>query len=205
MRRLFRQAPVTLLLAAANIVVFLVLSFLGQTEDGSFMLAHGAMYVPLVVQNGEYYRMFTSMFLHFGFEHLANNMVSLLIFGMNLEAEIGPVKYLVIYFISGLGGNFLSAWADVAGGSYAVSAGASGAIFGLIGACLYVALRNRGRIGNISGRGVIFVIIFTFYYGLTSSGVDNMAHLGGLIGGFILGLLLYRPHKSRYNDYRYDD
>ena len=64
------KAPCTILLAAVNVIVFLVLSFLGMTEDGEFMLKHGAMYVPYLIQRGEYYRLFSSMFLHFGYDHL---------------------------------------------------------------------------------------------------------------------------------------
>ena len=73
------------------------------------MLQHGAMYVPYLIKNGEYYRLFTSMFLHFGYDHLFNNMVVLVAMGWNLELEIGKIKFLIVYFISGLAGNILSA------------------------------------------------------------------------------------------------
>lgn len=168
------------------------------------MLKHGAMYVPLMIAQGEYYRLFTCMFLHFGFDHLLNNMVTLVLIGWNLEIEIGKIKFLLIYILSGLGGNILSAWWDIQTGEYSVSAGASGAIFGLIGALLYVAIRNRGRIGDISGKGIIFMIILSLYYGFTSTGVDNMAHIGGVLSGFLLSILLYwkRNRKSRAYSYR---
>ena len=80
---------------------------------------------------------------------------------------------------------------------FAVSAGASGAIFGIIGALLYIAIRNRGRIGNVTGRGLIFMIVLSLYYGFTSSGVDNFAHIGGLLSGFILSILVYRKPESK--------
>ena len=79
----------------------------------------------------------------------------------------------------------------------AVSAGASGAIFGIIGALLYVAIRNRGRIGEISGKGLVFMVVLTLYYGFTSGGVDHMAHIGGLAAGFLMGVLLYRKRKGK--------
>ena len=192
------KAPCTILLAAVNVIVFLVLSFLGMTEDGEFMLKHGAMYVPYLIQRGEYYRLFSSMFLHFGYDHLVNNMIVLVAMGWNLELDIGKVKFLIVYFVSGLAGNVLSAWWDIQTGSMAISAGASGAIFGIIGALLYVAIRNRGRIGDISGRGLVFMIVLTLYYGFTSGGVDNMAHIGGLLAGFLSGVLLYRKRKDKY-------
>lgn len=191
------KAPCTVLLAVVNVIVFLVLSFQGMTEDGRFMLQHGAMYVPYLIKNGEYYRLFTSMFLHFGYDHLFNNMVVLVAMGWNLELEIGKIKFLIVYFVSGLAGNILSAWGDILTGSMAVSAGASGAIFGIIGALLYVAIRNRGRIGEISGKGLVFMVVLTLYYGFTSGGVDNMAHIGGLAAGFLMGVLLYRKRKGK--------
>ena len=137
------KAPCTVLLAVVNVIVFLVLSFQGMTEDGRFMLQHGAMYVPYLIKN------------------------------------------------------ILSAWWDILTGSMAVSAGASGAIFGIIGALLYVAIRNRGRIGEISGKGLVFMVVLTLYYGFTSGGVDNMAHIGGLATGFLMGVLLYRKRKGK--------
>ena len=192
------KAPCTVALIAVNVIVFLFLSFRGMTEDGMFLLEHGAMYVPYMIEKGEYYRIFTSMFLHFGFDHLLNNMVILAEIGWNLEYEIGQLKFVILYLFSGLGGNLLSAYWDIRVGDYAVSAGASGAIFGVIGALLYVAIRNRGRIGDISGKGLVFMIILSLYYGYSSGGVDNMAHIGGLIAGFLLSVLLYRKKNRKF-------
>ena len=192
------KAPCTVALIAVNVMVFLFLSFRGMTEDGMFLLEHGAMYVPYMIEKGEYYRIFTSMFLHFGFDHLLNNMVILAAIGWNLEYEIGQLKFMILYLFSGLGGNLLSAYWDIRVGDYAVSAGASGAIFGVIGALLYVAIRNRGRIGDISGKGLVFMIILSLYYGYSSGGVDNMAHIGGLIAGFLLSVLLYRKKNRKF-------
>lgn len=193
-----KRQKCTIILIAVNIIVFLALSFQGMTEDAEYMLEHGAMYVPYMLEGREYYRLFTSMFLHFGIDHLANNMVMLAAIGWNLEYEIGKIKFLIIYFVSGLAGNILSAYGDVMIGEYAVSAGASGAVFGIIGALLYVVIRNRGRIGTISGRGLAFMVILSLYYGFTSTGVDNLAHVGGLFSGFILGVILYwKRHGKR--------
>ena len=186
------NAPCTIILAAINVIVFFVLSLRGMTENGMFLLEHGAMYVPKVIEDREIYRLFTSMFLHFGFQHLMNNMITLAVIGWNLELEIGKFRFLLIYILSGLGGNLLSAFYDIWTAEYAVSAGASGAIFGVIGALLYIVMRNKGRIRDISGKGVLFMIVISLYYGITSGGVDNMAHIGGLVTGFVLSVLLYR-------------
>ncbi|MDD3402074.1 MAG: rhomboid family intramembrane serine protease [Hespellia sp.] len=198
-----KKAYCTIILVMANVVVFLYLSFFGMTEDGGFMLQHGAMYTPFVMEQGEYYRIFTSMFLHFGINHLLNNMITLLVLGWTLENEIGRVKYLMIYFIGGLGGNLLSMGMELRTQDYAVSAGASGAIFGIVGALVYMAVRNRGRIGNVSGRGLIFMCALTLYNGFTTTGIDNAAHIGGAVTGFVLAVVLY--HKKRIVRYEREE
>ena len=190
-----KTSSMTMLLAGANIIVFLLLSLRGMTEDAEFMLRHRAMYVPYVAESGEYYRLFTCMFLHFGFDHLMNNMIVLILVGWNLELTVGKIRYLVIYIASGLCGNIVSAVWDIRIGEYVVSAGASGAVFGLIGALLYVSLCDRGRSGGISGRRLIFMILLMLYYGFSSTGVDNAAHVGGLLSGFLFAVLLYRKQK----------
>ena len=194
----YQKRPIcTMIIAGMNIAVFFVLSFRGMTEDAGFLLENGASYAPYILERGEYYRLFTSMFLHFGFEHLMNNMLMLLVIGWNLERELGKIRFLLIYLCSGLCGNVLSLWWDVHTGSYAVAAGASGAVFGIIGALLYVAIRNHGRVGNVTGRGLLFMAVMSLYYGFTSEGVDNFAHIGGLLSGFLLAVLLYWKTKRK--------
>lgn len=190
------EAPCTVALIVINVAVFFIMSLFGNTEDAMFMLEHGAMFEPLITGEHEYYRIITSMFLHFGIEHLLNNMVILGALGWNLELETGKIRYLIIYLVSGIGGNLLSLYLGVSSAEYAVSAGASGAIFGLMGALLYVAARNRGRMGRISGKGVLFMSALSLYFGINSSGVDNAAHIGGLLCGFILAVILYRKKNS---------
>lgn len=192
-----KKAPCTIALIVLNAAVFIFLSFGGMTEDAYYMLQNGAMYVPLL-KEGEYYRLFTSIFLHFGFSHLVNNMLMLGVMGWQLELVLGKLKFLLLYFAAGLCGNLLSAFAEIRTGEYAVSAGASGAIFGIIGALLYIALRNHGRIGTVSGQGILLMIALTLYYGFTSSGVDNFAHIGGLAAGFLLSVLLYRKKDPEF-------
>lgn len=193
-----KKPTLTIMIIAANVLVFVWLSMFGMTEDGSYMLQHGAMYLPFVLENGEYYRMFTCLFLHFGFSHLMNNMMMLFFLGSILEEEIGWWKYSILYLCSGFGGNILSALYDLKMGEFAVSAGASGAIFGIIGALLMIIIKNHGRLRNLSGRGMLFMAVCSLYHGFSSTGVDNMAHIGGLISGFCLAAVLYwkSNHKS---------
>ena len=190
-----RKPVVTIGIVAINILVFLVLSMFGRTEDTMFMLDHGAMYVPHLLEYDQYSTLFTSMFLHFGFSHLMNNMLILFLLGSILERELGSVKYFLLYFLSGLGGNILSAVVEIFKGVFYVSAGASGAIFGIIGALLLIMFQNKGHLRTLSSRGLIFMVVCSLYHGFTSTGVDNMAHIGGLLSGFIIAALLYRKRN----------
>lgn len=200
-----KKAVCTIVLVAVNIIVFLALSFMGVTEDANFMLNHGAMYTPYVMEKQEYYRLFTSMFLHFDINHLLNNMLMLAVLGWILELEIGRIKFLLIYFIGGLGGSALSLGLSVRTGDYAVSAGASGAICAMAGALIYVAIRNHGHIGRVSGRGLILMVALIIYFGVTSTGTDNAAHIGGVAAGLFLSVLLYHDRKDRVSGFSAGD
>ncbi|MDD2978894.1 MAG: rhomboid family intramembrane serine protease [Hespellia sp.] len=180
-----------------NVIVFLGLSFIGMTEDAEFMLHHGAMYAPYVVEGHEYYRLITCMFLHFDAGHIMNNMIMLGALGWTLEGETGHIKFFLIYMVSGLAGNLLSLAASLSSWDMAVSAGASGAVFGIMGAIIYVVIRNHGSFGRISGKGLAFMVGLSLYYGFASEGVDNFAHVGGLIGGFFMAVLLYHKRIPR--------
>lgn len=196
-KRAWNQIPiVTILLVVFNVGVFLVLMCMGDTEDALFMLEHGAMYPELVVQNGEWYRLFTCTFLHFGAAHLANNMLMLVLAGMHLERALGKIKYAMLYILSGLGSSLLSlVWMERSG-DIAVSAGASGAVFGIVGALIWVAVRNKGKFEGLTTKGLLFMAVMCLYYGFTSAGVDNWGHIGGLVSGFVLGILLYRKKQA---------
>lgn len=188
------RRKVTLALVILNIAIFAVLEILGDTTSSYFMLDHGAMYAPAVME-GEYWRLFSSMFLHFGFEHLAYNMFSLFFLGDILESIVGPVRYLAIYLIGGLGGNAVSLYMSLRSGSYHVSAGASGAIFAVAGAFFYIALRNRRSFGKDGMRRLGLMVVLMIMQGIVDVGVDQSAHMGGMAAGFLLGAALYHPRR----------
>jgi rhomboid protease GluP len=183
-------------LIAVNVIYFLYLEMNGSTEDTQFMVSHGAMYAPLVIERGEYYRLITSTFMHFGINHIMNNMLILFILGDNLERALGHIKYLLFYLICGVGANVASMIINLSGYRNVVSAGASGAIFGVIGGLLYAVAVNRGQLEDLSTRQLVVVILCSLYFGFTSTGVDNAAHIAGLIIGIIMGAVLYRRPRS---------
>ena len=183
---------ITIILIIINVLVFLLLEMIGQTESAVFMMEHGAMYPPYIQENGEYWRLFTAMFLHFGLKHLLHNMVMLGAAGQILERAVGKIKFIVIYLIAGLGGSVLSYMQMLQKEEYAVSAGASGALFGVVGALAWVVILHKGRYETLTGTGMLVMIALCLYYGISTGNVDNWGHIGGLVMGFLMGIVCVR-------------
>lgn len=192
------NAPyVTILMIAANILIWLVLELMGDTQDSYFMIAHGASYQPLIIGNGEYYRLFTCMFLHFGADHLMNNMLVLGLTGIRLECVTGSIRFGILYLCSGLCGSLLSLYQDMGSLNHAVSAGASGAVFGVMGGLLAWAVWHKGKVGKLTTKGLFGMAALSLYYGFSTSGVDNWGHIGGLAGGLLIGSMYAAASKIR--------
>lgn len=190
------RSVVNLTIVIINVAVFLVLEFQGNTEDAHYLLRYGASYAPWIYENKEYYRLFTCMFLHFGLNHLFNNMLVLIFLGDILEKTVGKVRYLLIYLLGGLGSSYLSYFLELQQQEMHISAGASGAVFAVVGALLYIVLVNRGRMRELSGRRLMLMAGLSIFQGFTSVGIDNAAHVGGFIGGLVLAVILYRRPKE---------
>ena len=187
-------------LIAVNILYYFWLELHGSTENAGYMVAHGAMYVPLIVEKKEYYRLLTSVFMHFGISHLVNNMIIQFVLGDNLERALGKIKYLVFYLLCGVGANVFSMIVSINDYEWAVSAGASGAIFGVIGGLLYVVIRNRGQLEDLSTRQLVLFVVCSLYFGFSSTGIDNAAHIGGLVLGFLLAMIFDGKPEERRPD-----
>lgn len=187
----------TMALIGINLVVFVLYEILGSTLDTLFMVEHGAMFTPYMMQREQWYRFFTSLFLHFGIQHLLNNMLILFVMGNYLEPLIGRVKFVILYITAGVGANVLSWYLEMRSGEYVASAGASGAIFAALGGLVWVLIRNRGVVGDMTTGKLLFVAVLSLCFGFTSTGVDNAAHLGGLLMGFLLSVILYRKKDSK--------
>ena len=195
-----KKAYVNGLLIALNVLFFLYLEITDSSEDAYFMYTKGAMFAPAVLEDGEYYRLLTAMFMHFGIRHIMNNMLVLFVIGDNLERALGHVKYLIFYLLCGIGSNWVSMM-DHTADTMTVSAGASGAIFGVVGGLRYEVSANRGQLEDLNTRQLVIMILFSLYLGYTSTGVDNIAHLSGLVIGFVLAIILYhRPARDWWAD-----
>ena len=196
-----RKPLVTWALLGINLLVWLVVEARGGAEDVDLLLDFGAMFGPLI-GSGDYWRLFTAMFLHVGTAHLFFNSLGLFIFGQIVERAFGHARFAIIYVLAGLFGSVFS----VLFNPLAIAAGASGAIFGIVGALAAFFLVQRDLLGAIGQRslvGILFIMVIQFLYGLNTPGVDNWAHLGGLLGGFAIGLALaprYDVQRSPFGE-----
>ena len=175
------------------------MEILGDTQSTQFLYEHGGMYWPSVLEQGQWYRLVTHMFLHAGGEHLLNNMFMLGILGYQIEKNYGSIRYILTYFVSGIGGAVLSALFEMQMGEAAVCIGASGAVFGIFGAMLVMIFKNRRQMGEVSAPRLLILFVL-MVFGNMEEGVDWMAHLGGALLGVVMAFILYRPQsKVRFN------
>ena len=193
--RTFPWFTVTLILA--NVAYYIVLTVKGNPLDEAFMLRMGALYWPAILEEHEYWRLFTAMFMHFGLIHLLSNMLYLVLVGHRLERSQGHVRFILLYLISGLAASIVSVLFYWLTKEHAVCAGASGAVYGLLGGMLVLMLRNRDKNAIRAGLPrMIFIIFFIFWSSTASESVDGAAHIGGLLTGAFLGLILLRSQRQ---------
>ena len=194
-----RLLNVNIIIVAINVIAYIIMEIIGDTENTMFLYQCGGKTPASVIQDMQYYRYFLSMFIHAGFSHIFNNMLLLFFIGDNLERAIGHIKYTILYFGSGLIAGIVSqVYYYMCGDLYVVCIGASGAIFGVLGALIWVLIRNNGRLENLSLPRII--IYCALSVGVYREGVNVMAHVGGLIGGFLIAMLLYRRRGVCYEN-----
>ena len=182
-----KKPYITYLLIIVNIVIFVLMYIFCYFFFVNNTLVKFGATVPELVRNGEYYRLITNAFLHIGILHLIFNMYSLFILGPNIEHLFGKGKYICIYLFSAIMGSLFTL---VLQGSNTISAGASGAIFGLLGSLLYVGYNYKGFFGNRIIGQVLPVVIINLIISFTMPGISWSAHVGGLLGGIAVSYML---------------
>lgn len=188
-------ARVTRALVVTNVVIFLAMLVAGAGVMASNPEVHvrwGSNYGPLTAA-GEWWRLATSMFLHFGVIHLLFNMWVLNAYGVITERLYGSARFLFVYVASGIGGSLASlVWNPAVN-----SAGASGAIFGVFGALVAFAINRRNGVPAaivLAERSSLFAFLgFNLFFGFVHPNIDNAAHIGGLVSGFVVGHFLAQP------------
>ena len=180
-----KKPVITYALIIINVLVFILSVF------NDSILPMFAVNRELIVNFGQYYRLITGMFLHGSILHLLFNMYALYIIGMQLESFLGKAKYLIVYLLSGIGASMLSIFF-----SNSFSVGASGAIFGLMGALLYFGYHYRVYLDSVVKSQIIPLIVLNLILGFTLSGIDNWAHIGGLVSGILATMTVGVKYKS---------
>lgn len=180
-----KKLPViSVCLVVVNILVYLVCLF-----DGGRLYSAGCLDANAILGNREYGRIVWAMFLHASTEHLFSNMIITLFLGAMIEKEVGPIRYGLVYLLSGVGGNLLSLFWKVVQNDSAVSIGASGAVFGLDGMLIAMVFLLRKQMVRVTPARVVVMVFFSLYSGFASGNIDNAAHIGGLVTGFVFGCI----------------
>ncbi len=189
----WKEKPlISALLVIINVIIYIVCTF-----TGDLLYNVGRSSVLNVLGDKEYGRIIYSLFLHGSISHLFNNMFILFFLGAMIEKEVGHIRYACFYFLSGIGGNVLSLFVKLMNGDLSGSIGASGAIFGLDGVLLAMVLFFRGRMENVTPVRVVLMIAYSLYSGFTGANVDNAAHVGGLLTGFLAGVIMCVIERKR--------
>lgn len=190
-----KKIIVTYALMAICSVLFLLTYVFGKGSTDAITLYNFGAVFSSAIKSGQVWRLLTGTFLHAGIIHLLVNMYSLCIIGTQLENFVGKKKFIVIYLISAISGSLMSSIF-----STTISVGASGAIFGLLGSMLYFGYHYRLYLGNVLKAQIIPLIILNLFLGFALNGIDNAAHIGGLIGGYLTTMALGIPGKSEKTD-----
>lgn len=184
----YKESLVTYILICINILIFIVTAFISKNIQNidSYTLVQLGAKVNVLINHGQPWRLITSAFLHGGLAHIAFNMYALKIIGSEVEYVYGKIKYISIYLISALGGSVFSYIFN----SDSISVGASGAIFGLLGAMIIFGIKHKNKVGKEYIINLLKVLLINIFIGVTLSNIDNGAHIGGLIFGGISALML---------------
>lgn len=200
----FKPKPIilTYLIILACIIVFFIDFILtgpdiiagnGISVLGYLFGSHGYS----IATGGEWYRLITHMFLHGSIAHILCNMYSLYIIGGQIETFLGRAKFLFVFIISGIAGGLLSSALNLMQGNNILAVGASGAIFGLMGALLYFGYHYRTYLGEALKKQIIPVIFLNLALGFILTGIDNYAHIGGLVAGIFATMAVGVESKSK--------
>lgn len=190
-----KNSVLTNVIIAINVVIFLLSAYLSGSilDIDTYTLVILGAKVNKLINHGQVWRLITCAFLHGGLMHIVFNMYALKIMGSDLEYVYGKVKYLIIYLGSAVTASIFS----YIFGPNTVSVGASGAIFGMLGAMLVFGVKNRERIGKGYAFNILQVIVLNVFIGITMSNIDNSAHMGGLVAGATLAALLGERRKNQ--------
>lgn len=192
LRRFYEKSKVTFIFLAIMVVYFIFMTVNGGTTDIQTLIKYGAMFPPLVSEYNQYYRFITSIFIHIGIMHIFFNGYALYVFGPQIEMLMGPKKYFLFFILTGIGGNI----ATYIFNYVSVSAGASGSLFGLFGAFLYLVVRHPQMVTPAGKRSILQLLGINLLLTFLVPSISITSHLGGLIIGFLLSFVFIRVNTT---------
>lgn len=184
-----KKPYMTYLFIAICVLMFSLMELVGSSENTETLIDFGAKF-NVAIEAGDWYRLITPIFLHIGFLHLLMNVFALYYLGSLVEKLFGHVRYGLVFLLSGVTGVILSYLTNAS-----IAAGASGAIFGLMGALLFFGFNYPKVFLKTIGKDIIIILLLNLAFGFIVPGIDNAGHLGGLIGGFLISAIIGLPQK----------
>src|SRR5699024_1816022 len=185
---LYQRSKVTFIFLTIMIGYYIFMTLNGGTTNIESLLKYGAFFPPFIVEYNEYYRFITSIFIHIGISHIFFNSYSLYIFGPQIERLLGGTKYLLFFLLTGIGGNILTFIFNFE----SISAGASGSLFGLFGAFLYLVHRHPQMITRAGRKNILSLLGINLVLTILVPSISITAHLGGLIIGYLLSYIFIK-------------
>ena len=178
----YKRSKITFIFLSIMIVYFIFITLMGGTTDVETLIKYGALFPPYIVEFNQYYRFITSIFIHIGVMHIFFNGYALYIFGPQIEKLMGPKKYLLFFLLTGIGGNLATFFFNFV----SISAGASGSLFGLFGAFLYLIHRHGDMVTPQGRKSILQLLGINLILTFAVPNISATAHIGGLIMGYLL-------------------
>lgn len=192
---IMQHITITGIIIIINVIVYIITAIRGDVYSAAYMLECGGSSALNVIPDREYYRLFTAMFLHYGFAHIFNNMFSLFVIGYTLEPRMGKLRFAIVYILGGLAASVTSVLYHWNTEDWAVSAGASGAVYAMIGAYIVVMfLHDRAHFDPFR---VLIVMLMPLISSFGDVQIDNAAHIGGLVAGIVFTFLIEKLWKRK--------
>ncbi|OXM83507.1 rhomboid family intramembrane serine protease [Paenibacillus rigui] len=202
LKQYIKLYPVTTVLICVHLIVLGLMEWTGSSQDAETLLRFGALF-DLPGMTPEWWRYLTAMFVHIGFAHMFFNSFTLYVFAPPLERMLGTWRYLLFYILSGIAGNLASAWLHP---DHFISAGASGAIYGVYAAYLFLAIFRKDIIDRQTKQTIITILVIGFLQSIIVPHIDLYAHFGGFVGGLIvmglISLSIQRRQKRHQEEQR---
>lgn len=188
MKDFYKKSKITFIFLTIMIIYFIFITLNGGSTNNETLVRYGAFYPPFILRYNEYYRFITSIFIHIGVTHIFFNGYALYIFGPQIERLMGSTKYLLFFLLTGIGGNLATFFFNF----LTLSAGASGSLFGLFGAFLYLIHRHKNMVTPEGRKSILSLLAINLALTIFIPSISVTAHIGGLVIGYLLSYVFIK-------------